>query len=80
LLLLQTPSLVPPKLLEQLLTTLQEQFGVSQATVEISMEADPGTFDLPRLQQYKALGVNRLSLGVQSFQEVPALILIHSAL
>jgi len=70
---------VPPKLLEQLLTTLQEQFGVSQATVEISMEADPGTFDLARLQQYKALGVNRLSLGVQSFQEVPTLILLHSA-
>eukprot|EP00775_Hariotina_reticulata_P012675 gene12675-12802_t len=64
-----TPSLVPPKLLEQLLTTLQEQFGIAVSTAEISMEADPGTFDLARLMQYKALGVNRLSLGVQSFQE-----------
>lgn len=34
------------------------------------MEADPGTFDLARLQDYMRLGVTRFSVGVQSFNEV----------
>eukprot|EP00879_Flechtneria_rotunda_P018650 GHRR01019573.1.p1 GENE.GHRR01019573.1~~GHRR01019573.1.p1 ORF type:complete len:207 (+),score=38.70 GHRR01019573.1:335-955(+) len=64
-----TPSLVPPHLLELLLTTLQQQYGIA-ADAEISMEADPGTFCIQRLQQYKMLGVTRVSVGVQCFQEV----------
>lgn len=36
------------------------------------MEADPGTFDKQRLQQYRSLGVNRLSMGVQYFNQVGA--------
>lgn len=66
---MQTPSLVPPHLLELILSALQQQYGIAQ-TAEISLEADPGTFDLQRLLQYKALGVTRISMGVQSFQEV----------
>jgi hypothetical protein len=65
----QTPSLIPPALLERILDTLQQQYSISPSA-EISMEADPGTFDLPRLQQYRALGVNRLSMGVQCFDQV----------
>jgi coproporphyrinogen III oxidase-like Fe-S oxidoreductase len=34
------------------------------------MEADPGTFDAARLAAYRELGVSRVSLGVQSFQQV----------
>ncbi|KAF6248357.1 radical SAM enzyme [Scenedesmus sp. NREL 46B-D3] len=63
-----TPSLVPPHLLESILSALQQQFGIA-ADAEVSLEADPGTFDLQRLLQYKALGVTRVSMGVQSFQE-----------
>lgn len=63
-----TPSLVPPQLLESILSALQQQFGIA-AGAEVSIEADPGTFDLQRLLQYKALGVTRVSMGVQSFQE-----------
>ena len=37
---------------------------------EVSMEADPGTFDSTRLSEYQSLGVNRFSIGVQAFQEV----------
>lgn len=66
---MQTPSLIPPALLERILDTLQQQYSISP-TAEISMEADPGTFDLTRLQQYRALGVNRLSMGVQCFDQV----------
>lgn len=65
----QTPSLIPPALLERILDTLQQQYSISPSA-EISLEADPGTFDLNRLQQYRALGVNRLSMGVQCFDQV----------
>ena len=37
---------------------------------EISMEADPGTFDASRIREYMALGVSRFSIGVQAFQQV----------
>ena len=42
------------------------------AGAEISMEADPGTFDAQRLQDYVALGVSRFSIGIQAFQQVSA--------
>jgi len=61
-----TPSLLSAQQLEQILQTLKRQFGwVTDA--EISMEMDPGTFSLSLMQQFKALGINRVSLGVQSF-------------
>lgn len=63
-----TPSLIPPKDLERILDTLQSRFGFSK-TIEISLEADPGTFDVLRLSDYIHLGVNRISLGVQSFED-----------
>lgn len=45
-----------------------------QSDAEISMEADPGTFDRQKLVDYASLGVNRFSIGVQAFQEVGNLI------
>jgi oxygen-independent coproporphyrinogen-3 oxidase len=65
----QTPSLVPPSQLGRILDTLQQQYGFDPGA-EVTLEADPGTFDLDRLLQYKALGVTRISMGVQSFQQV----------
>jgi oxygen-independent coproporphyrinogen-3 oxidase len=50
-----------------ILDTLDRQLGIDP-TAEISIEIDPGTFDLSQLQGYRAAGVNRVSLGVQSFQ------------
>ena len=66
-----TPSLIPPALLSQVLQTLRDMYGISP-TAEVSMEADPGTFDAARLREYMQLGVNRFSIGIQSFQEVGA--------
>lgn len=63
-----TPSLLSPQQLERILSTLEKRFTIS-SQVEISMEIDPGTFDLLQLKNYADLGVNRVSLGVQSFQE-----------
>ena len=62
-----TPSLLSVGQLARILTTLDQQFGIA-STAEISMEIDPGTFDLAQVQGYKAAGVNRVSLGVQAFQ------------
>ena len=63
-----TPSLLPIPLLEKILATLDSHLGIATGA-EISLEIDPGTFDLLQVQQYYHLGVNRLSLGVQAFQD-----------
>ncbi|KAG7607120.1 putative coproporphyrinogen dehydrogenase [Arabidopsis thaliana] len=63
-----TPSLVPPKLVSLILETLSLNFGLSP-DAEISMEMDPGTFDGQKLKDLMKLGVNRVSLGVQAFQD-----------
>ncbi len=63
-----TPSLLPPIYLEKILTTLDKHFGIS-SDAEISLEMDPATFSLEQLYCYKNLGVNRFSLGIQSFQD-----------
>lgn len=62
-----TPSLLSTKQLQQILRTLEKRFGIASG-VEISMEMDPGTFDLAHITEYKNAGVNRVSLGVQTFQ------------
>ena len=61
-----TPSLLSVDQLSRILDTLNRQFG-SLPDAEISMEIDPGTFDLAQIQGYRSSGVNRVSLGVQAF-------------
>ncbi|KAL8215890.1 hypothetical protein R6Q57_022727 [Mikania cordata] len=63
-----TPSLVPPRLVARVLDTLRLKYGLC-LDAEISMEMDPGTFDAQKLKDLIGLGVNRVSLGVQAFQE-----------
>ena len=63
-----TPSLLSPDQIRQILATLEKRFGF-ESGIEISMEVDPGTFDLPRLESWRSAGVNRFSLGVQAFQD-----------
>lgn len=63
-----TPSLISLNLLEHLLTVLEKRFGLS-SDCEISIEADPGTFDASTLRSYKALGISRVSIGVQAFDD-----------
>ncbi|BAU42636.1 radical SAM family heme chaperone HemW [Leptolyngbya sp. O-77] len=62
-----TPSLLSVAQVDRLLSRLDQHFGIA-ANAEISMEIDPGTFDLSHVRGYVAAGVNRISLGVQSFQ------------
>ncbi len=61
-----TPSLFPPKHLEPLFKRLRDLSLISSET-EISLESNPGTLDLGHLTGYHSLGINRLSVGVQSF-------------
>jgi putative oxygen-independent coproporphyrinogen III oxidase len=63
-----TPSLLAIEGLERILSTLNLHFGIDK-NAEISLEIDPATFDLTKLKQYQKLGINRISLGVQSFQD-----------
>ena len=63
-----TPSLVPIADLETILQQLDQKFGID-SNAEISLEIDPGTFTREQLSDYQRLGINRLSLGVQAFQD-----------
>ncbi|MBE7382133.1 MAG: coproporphyrinogen III oxidase [Leptolyngbya sp. SIO1E4] len=63
-----TPSLLAADQVVQILTTLSDRFGIS-STAEVSMEMDPGTFTQQSLQSLRQAGLNRVSLGVQSFQD-----------
>lgn len=47
--------------------------------MQVSIEADPGTFDAARLREYMDLGINRVSMGVQSFDEVCVLRCVASS-
>ncbi len=63
-----TPSLLSPQQLTQIIQAIASHFGIAH-NAEISMEIDPGTFDRHRLSGYLAAGLNRFSLGVQTFDE-----------
>lgn len=63
-----TPSLLSTEQLKCIIAILDSSFGIS-TDVEISMEIDPGTFDLEHIEGYRSAGVNRFSFGVQAFQE-----------
>jgi putative oxygen-independent coproporphyrinogen III oxidase len=61
-----TPSLMTAGGLERLLSDIRARLPLA-ADCEITMEANPGTFEAERFAAYREAGVNRLSIGVQSF-------------
>jgi putative oxygen-independent coproporphyrinogen III oxidase len=63
-----TPSLLTVEQLGQILDWLSTKFGIAN-NAEISMEIDPGTFNLAQIRGYLQAGVNRVSIGVQAFQD-----------
>ena len=62
-----TPSLTDPRHIEKLIRTLESKFDLSNVT-EFTMEANPGEAPAERLKAFYDLGVNRLSMGVQSLE------------
>jgi putative oxygen-independent coproporphyrinogen III oxidase len=75
-----TPSLFTAESMDTLLTGIQQRLSFDPA-IEITLEANPGTTDYEKFSGYVDVGINRLSIGVQSFnnQQLTALGRIHSA-
>lgn len=69
-----TPSLLRPEQVREILDTVDHYLGIDSST-EVTLEMDPGTFDRSTATAFKSAGINRVSLGVQSFDDV---ILQHS--
>ncbi|MBZ5495858.1 MAG: radical SAM family heme chaperone HemW [Acidobacteriia bacterium] len=75
-----TPSLLPAGYVAGILGTCRSIFDVSPEC-EFSLEANPGTLTAEKLGCYRSLGINRISIGAQSFsdQELAAIGRIHKA-
>ena len=73
-----TPSLFSPAAIHTLLSQVRARLPL-RPDAEITLEANPGTVELERFQGYRAAGVNRLSIGIQSFnaEKLRALGRIH---
>lgn len=63
-----TPSLLPVELLELLMSNIRDQFKVAP-DAEVTLEANPDDLDPAKLRQLREAGINRLSLGIQSFSD-----------
>src|ERR1051325_10750463 len=75
-----TPSLFSPQAIDELLSGVRARI-VLEPGAEITLEANPGTVEAARFRGFRDAGVNRISLGVQSFDDamLTALGRIHSA-
>ncbi len=63
-----TPSLLSPDALDRLLGELRARFAFGPG-IEVTLEANPGTVEQGRFAAFRAAGVNRLSIGIQSFDD-----------
>jgi len=75
-----TPSLLSPQGIEQLLGEVRARIPLKPAA-EITLEANPGSIDQARFAGFREAGINRLSMGIQSFQDtlLTAIGRIHDA-
>lgn len=75
-----TPSLLPIRAIERVMNTLPRCFDVS-ADAEITLECNPATADASHLRALRALGINRISMGLQSASDAELALLgrIHTA-
>ena len=75
-----TPSLFSAKTIGRTIQAAQRRIGLKE-NIEITLEANPGTFEQEKFSGYKSVGVNRLSIGIQSFnnKQLESLGRIHSS-
>lgn len=75
-----TPSLFSPDTIDKIIAGAQQRL-IFADDIEITMEANPGTFEQKNFSHFRAAGVNRLSIGVQSFNDshLTAIGRIHDA-
>ena len=63
-----TPSLMPLKIIDKILNTASKLFNFEEK-IEITLEANPGSYEREKFLDIKQIGVNRLSLGIQSLND-----------
>ena len=63
-----TPSLLSPEGMDELLSSLRSRVNL-EPDAEITMEANPGSVEASKLSGFAKAGINRISLGIQSFQD-----------
>ena len=63
-----TPSLFSPESIDQLISALRARLTFA-LNIEITMEANPGTIELGKFKEFSHAGINRLSIGIQSFND-----------
>src|SRR5260364_112286 len=75
-----TPSLLSAAGIDSLLSEIRARLPLTPE-VEVTLEANPGAFEAARFKQFRASGVNRLSIGIQSFNDahLKALGRVHDA-
>ncbi len=75
-----TPSLMEPEYLLQVIQTVKDNFIVA-TDAEITMETNPGTVSLQKLKMFRDIGINRISIGIQSFdnKDLKFLTRIHNS-
>src|SRR5690606_38231003 len=75
-----TPSLMKPETVDAVLSAIDRTWGLA-ADAEITLEANPSSVEAERFAGYRAAGINRVSLGVQSFddEELKRLGRLHNA-
>jgi oxygen-independent coproporphyrinogen III oxidase len=75
-----TPSLLRPSEIEKILNLFASRFSI-QPNAEITLETNPGTVDKQKLKEFHSTGINRISMGIQSFfdDDLRFLTRIHTA-
>ncbi len=63
-----TPSILPTRLMGRIIDTVMSKYDVSD-NAEISLEANPGTLDMKKLTEFNSMYFNRLSMGLQAWQD-----------
>ena len=64
-----TPSLMQPKLIEQILLFINKLFNFDK-NIEITLESNPTSLELSKINDFKSAGVNRISLGIQGLNDI----------
>jgi oxygen-independent coproporphyrinogen-3 oxidase len=75
-----TPSLMEPEYIREIIENIRSKF-IIRSDAEITLETNPGTVSLEKLKMFHATGVNRISIGIQSFDndELKFLTRIHNS-
>lgn len=63
-----TPSLMRPEAISKILNEVSKKFAIKK-DIEITLEANPSSSEIEKFKNFKKAGINRLSLGIQSFEE-----------